>query len=412
MPEPIDIAFALRLPPEKAVEYFTAKGYKLTFRWSDMLAQAHAKAFTVAKVARMDVLQDIRGAVQKSLAEGQSLGQFRDNLEPTLKAKGWWGVQKMQDPLTGEEKNVQLGSPRRLRTIYRENLADAYVTGDFRAAQENSADRPYGQWHAVHDKSTRPSHMALDGKIFPLSDPFWKTHVPGKLDWGCRCYMTTLSEQELKDEGLKPSSSAGHMSEREVLVSRATGELRKVPVYKDPLTGTEIPAAVGRGYNPAEAAYQPDLDSYDYDIARDYVQGTVTGPGFGLFLAGKLGGQFPVAVLAEDFKNLIGAKSQTVLLNDAALLKNKAANPGLQAADYEYLPRLLSGRVAGSLVLQVGGVTRAFIKRGNSIYEATLQLLESGRSINLSALRRATLQEVELARSQGNILQDLWEARS
>jgi len=414
MPEQIDIAYALRLPPEKAIEYFTAKGYKLTHRWSDMLAEAHAKAFTVAKVARMDLLQDMRGAVQKPLSELQKLKQFRDNLEPTLKAKGWWGKQLVKDPLTGVEKPAQLGSPRRLATIYRENMIDAYVAGDWRSAQENSADRPYGQWHCRRHNS-RPSHIALDGKVFPLSDVFWKTHQPGKLDWGCNCWMTTLTEKEVKEKGLKVETAAGHMSEREVLVSKATGEIRKVPVYTDPLTGAEVAAGVGRGYNPAMAAYQPDLDAYDYDIARDYVQGSVTGPQFARFLEGKEAGQFPVAVLAEDFRNLIGTRSQAVIFNDAALARNKVAQPGLKPEDYQYVPRLLGGRVPGSVVIQIpvrgkGKMIVAFIKRGNTIYEATLDILEADRAVNLAGLRRASLKDMQTAREGGKVLQDLWEA--
>ncbi len=402
MPEPIDISYALRLPPEKAIEYFTAKGYKLTFRWSDMLAQAHAKAFTVAKVARMDVLMDIRGAVQKSLADGTTLSQFRDNLEPALKAKGWWGRQKMKDPLTGEEKMVQLGSPRRLKTIYRENLTDAYVTGDWQAAQENIADRPYGQWHCRKVRS-RASHIALDGKVFPLSDPFWKTHVPGKLDWGCHCWMTTLSEQDLKDDGLKPESSAGRMSEREVLVSKATGEMRKVPVYTDPATGTEVAAGLGRGYNPAMAAYQPDLNNYDYDIARDYIQGSVTGPHFGLFMEGKTGGEFPVAVLAEQFQKLIGAKSQTVLLSAETLAKNKIAHPELKLADYQGVQELLEN---APLVIQDGEFTIAFIRRGKEYFQAAVKATRSGETLFLTSLRQSSWEDAQRMIRRGKVIKD------
>lgn len=94
---------------------------------------AHAKAFAVAKVARLDILQDIRNAVDRALADGTTF-DIRDNLTPLLKAKGWWG----RDPVTG----AQMGSPHRLETIYRTNLQTAYMAGRHKDFRENADDRP------------------------------------------------------------------------------------------------------------------------------------------------------------------------------------------------------------------------------------------------------------------------------
>jgi uncharacterized protein with gpF-like domain len=70
MPQPVDLSFAFGLEPRAAVEYFRAKGYALTFNWDAMAAEAHARAFTVAKVMRMDVLTSIREELDRALAEG------------------------------------------------------------------------------------------------------------------------------------------------------------------------------------------------------------------------------------------------------------------------------------------------------------------------------------------------------
>jgi hypothetical protein len=40
--------------------------------------------------------------------------------------KGWWGKKEMTDPLTGKTVNAQLGSDRRLKTIYSVNMRSAY----------------------------------------------------------------------------------------------------------------------------------------------------------------------------------------------------------------------------------------------------------------------------------------------
>jgi len=401
MPDEINIAYALRLAPQKAMEYFNAKGYALSpSHWSEILAQAHAKAFTVARVARMDLLQDMHGALKKSLADGQTLKQFRDNIEPTLKAKGWWGKKTIKDPYTGKERVVQLGSPRRLRTIYQENMVDAYAAGDWQAAVENMDDRPYGQWHCRKVRS-RPSHIALDKKVFPLSDPFWKTHIPGKLDWGCHCSMTTLTAEEVREQKLTVESSAGRMSQREVTV-QATGQVVNVPVYTDPATGVSVAAGVGRGYNPAMAAYQPDLDAYHFDIARNYIQGAVTGPAFQRFYEGKSQEDFPVAVLAEQFRNVIGAKSQTVRLSAETLQKNKKHSE-LDISHYQGVQQIMEG---AQLIIKDGDFTIAFIRREDVIYQASVKATRSGETLFLTSLRRSTVEDAQRMIRSGRVIRN------
>ncbi|MFX8523792.1 phage head morphogenesis protein, partial [Acinetobacter baumannii] len=83
----------------------------------DVWQEEHADKFTVARSAGYDVLGDIYSAVQKALADGQTIQQATKDLTPILQAKGWWGKQWTTDPLTGERVVSQLGSERRLQTI-------------------------------------------------------------------------------------------------------------------------------------------------------------------------------------------------------------------------------------------------------------------------------------------------------
>jgi SPP1 gp7 family putative phage head morphogenesis protein len=246
---PTDLLYAIGLPPEKAIEYFKSKGYTFSWDWYDTWQEAHAKAFTVAKVMRMDVLQDIRGMVQVAIDKGITFQQFKKELELKLQAKGWWGRKVIGDE-TGA-KEVQLGSPHRLKTIYQTNLQTAYNAGRWKEQMENVDNRPYLQYVAVMDKRTRPAHAALNGKVFRADDPFWNTHYP-PLGFRCRCRCRALSGKNLKDRGLAVESSKGRLTEQEVLVSKKTGELRPVTVYRDPLTGKTIAPDVGFNYNPGK----------------------------------------------------------------------------------------------------------------------------------------------------------------
>jgi uncharacterized protein with gpF-like domain len=52
--------------------------------WQDMMRAEHDAAFTVAKMMDMDLLKDMRDAVEKAVAEGISFEDFRAEIEPTL----------------------------------------------------------------------------------------------------------------------------------------------------------------------------------------------------------------------------------------------------------------------------------------------------------------------------------------
>lgn len=77
------------VPPVDAVESFRAKGFHVGWDWRDTDAALHARSFTVAKAMRLDLLQDIRAALDKVIADGENFDGFVDRLEPTLRAKGW-----------------------------------------------------------------------------------------------------------------------------------------------------------------------------------------------------------------------------------------------------------------------------------------------------------------------------------
>jgi SPP1 gp7 family putative phage head morphogenesis protein len=258
MPQPVDLSFAFGLEPRAAVEYFRAKGYALTFNWDAMAAEAHARAFTVAKVMRMDVLTSIREELDRALAEGTTLEQFRTNLEPRLRTLGWWGRQVVERP-DGTAQMIDASSPHRLETIYRTNLQSSYMAGRFRDLSENTNERPYWQYVAVMDERTRPAHAALNGKIFRFDDPIWQTCWPPN-GYNCRCRVRALSEDDIKAKDLAPSSSGDHLS-KFTDTDPHTGEVFERVTYKAP--GMSTPFSPDRGFagNQGLSASVPEIDA-------------------------------------------------------------------------------------------------------------------------------------------------------
>ncbi|MAI62421.1 MAG: hypothetical protein CBB87_08095 [Micavibrio sp. TMED27] len=220
-------------PPKEAIDFFRKKGYKTSFSWQELWHEEHAYSFTVAKAMRADILQDIRTAMDEAIASGQTFKQFRENLEPTLADKGWWGRKVVLDPQTGEKKLVQLGSPRRLKTIYHTNIRSAYAAGSWQRIERTKRTRPYLRYVAVQDERTREQHKRWHNIILPVDHPFWSKHYPPN-GWGCRCVIQQLSKRDLDRRGLKITAETKIPRDTKNFTNKTTGEITKVPVGISP----------------------------------------------------------------------------------------------------------------------------------------------------------------------------------
>ena len=255
----------LDVPPEAAVAHFRAKGYHVGFDWRDTSAARHLSSFTVAKVAQIDLLEDIRKAVDEALAEGRTFEWFRKQLEPILRAKGWWGRKLMTDPLTGETAMVQLGSARRLRIIFDTNLRMAYARGRWEAIERLADVRPWLRYVAVLDQRTRPDHRAWHGTILPIDHPFWHTHYP-PCGWRCRCIVQQLSDADLERYGYSPSAEPPEdWDTTRPWHNARTGETVNVPVGIDP--GFQHNVGLLRADAPARAVLEARTATAAPDIA-------------------------------------------------------------------------------------------------------------------------------------------------
>lgn len=220
-PEEIKTIFGMQ--PEAAVAYLRQKGVTVSWDWQDMLDDAHATAFTVAKTAGMDVVNDIYGAVVKAAGHGQTLEQFRRELTPVLQAKGWWGRQEVPNPDTGEIQTVRLGSPHRLKTIYLTNMQSAYMAGRYAEMADAADTHPYWEYVAVNDNRTRETHRMMHGRVYAADDPIWDTMYP-PLDYRCRCRVRPLSRS--RGEGRVLPSPALETQTVDIGSNPYTGEAR------------------------------------------------------------------------------------------------------------------------------------------------------------------------------------------
>lgn len=209
----------LDMAPADAVRFFAAKGEALSWDYTDTWRGANARAFTVAKATSLDVLRTIRSEVARAVGTGQTFDAFKRALRPRLQDLGWWGRQEVLDADTGELSTVQLGSDRRLRTIYQTNVQTANMAGLYKRLSANAADRPYWRYTAVMDGRTRPAHAALHGRVWRWDDPVWEVIFP-PCGWGCRCRVVAMTESEFGALGVDLERGAGSIVELEVPIGR------------------------------------------------------------------------------------------------------------------------------------------------------------------------------------------------
>lgn len=351
------------LAPRDAIAALQARGRTLhpSFAWQDVWQETHAALFTVAKSAGHDVLRDIHAALVTALAEGRTVRQFADELEPLLKAKGWWGRGPALDPETGETVPAQLGSRRRLKTIFNVNMRVSYAAGQWASFERNKAVRPWLRYVAILDRTTRPEHAALHDTVLSVDDPAWSTWAP-PLGWNCRCTLQSLSARDLERMGDRAKRDAPAAKTRD-WTNRRTGEVVQVPEGIDPGWGhnpgrqgaeaarraaeklADLPpslasAAVRDPTWPAKALSEAFGDWLDRVLAKPHS----TGESFTV-------GALPVSV--TDFLSLEGVPmtSAAVTISDKAvfhILRDSKANRGrgISAAELRGLPASLQDPLA------------------------------------------------------------------
>ncbi|WP_151730348.1 phage head morphogenesis protein [Acinetobacter junii] len=242
------------LPPEDAISYLEKKGFKIGWDWHETLDDAHSKAFTVAKVARMDLLQDIRQSLITAMQQGQTLEQWKAGITPVLQEKGWWGKKTVINP-EGREQEVQLGSPRRLRTIYDTNMQSAFAAGRYKAMLAGSETRPYWEWRHITISNPRKQHVALNGRIFRYDDPFWSVAYPPS-EWGCKCRVIARSAREIDGREILDSDGYSSTITEHVGTDRNTGAdvIAKRTQFNIPTKDGNLTFAPAAGFNGSPAS--------------------------------------------------------------------------------------------------------------------------------------------------------------
>lgn len=158
-----------------------------TQRWDDMMRAAHDRAFMVAGAMKADLLNDLAGAVTRSIENGGTIESFRRDFDDIIERTGW---------------NYKGEKNWRTRTIYTTNMKSTYHAG--RLAQLNDPEllsvAPFRMYRHGGSAEPRPEHLKWDKIVRRADDPWWNTHYTPN-GWGCSCYVIAVSEATAKRMG-------------------------------------------------------------------------------------------------------------------------------------------------------------------------------------------------------------------
>lgn len=176
-----------RVPLAEAIEWFRARVPITPAGWRRLRTEARRRAFTVSRVASLDVILDVWRAIDQAVSQGTSLEEFQRAVTDKLE-RAWGGT--VQNP------------GHRIETIYRTNVQSAYSAGRWQQQTDPDvlAARPYWMYDALLDSRTSALCRGLHGTILPADHDFWKTRYPPN-HHGCRSGVRSLTEAGMRRRG-------------------------------------------------------------------------------------------------------------------------------------------------------------------------------------------------------------------
>lgn len=142
--------------------------------YGELQGLARQQAFSIAGLASLDQLTIVKNSLAAKLQSGQTFRQWQKEIT--------------------ESGTLDLPE-HRLDNIFRTNIQSNYNRGRWERFVAVKDTQPYLMYDAINDSRVRPSHLAMDGIIRPVDDPFWNTHAPLN-GYRCRCRLISLNERQ------------------------------------------------------------------------------------------------------------------------------------------------------------------------------------------------------------------------
>lgn len=124
--------------------------------------RARSSAATAQLIAKVREL--LEQELRRQLAEGVSLRSFQQAVPQIL-----------------EQQGLSALDPHRIETVFRTNMNAAYNAGRVKQIESTPALSATFQWlqyNAIIDGRQRPSHGAMNGRVYHRDSDVWKVWMP------------------------------------------------------------------------------------------------------------------------------------------------------------------------------------------------------------------------------------------
>lgn len=182
----------VRRPFNEAIGEFLGRKIVPKSLFTQLQAAARRRAFTVAGLAKKEMLRIAHDELTKAITEGAKLSDFAEQLARRFESAGWTTLSKSH-----------------VEVVFRNGVMGAYSDG--RRVQMSQPAvlkaRPFWQILGVRDDRARATHAAARNLVVRADDPFWqKSPTP----WGhnCRCRVVSRSQKDVERLGLKVVSGS------------------------------------------------------------------------------------------------------------------------------------------------------------------------------------------------------------
>lgn len=178
---------------EEAIKWFRSRLPKLSKKkLAALLKRLNDESTQWADKAQLDVVSEVWLALDKAIANGETLETFKKRIAPAVE-KAWGGTPKAE--------------PYRIENIFRTNVQRAYMAGHVAMLKDPDVleDRPFWRFSAVLDGATSEICRKCTGTILPASSVWWKTHQP-PLHFQCRSTIISMRADAAKKRGITKSA--------------------------------------------------------------------------------------------------------------------------------------------------------------------------------------------------------------
>ena len=155
-----------------------------------------------------------------------------------------------------------------LRVEYDTNRGNAVAAAQFGRYVSVKDLYPYWVYKGVMDARERPDHVALEGKVFLIGDPYGDSVFP-KNDWNCRCDGINADGRYLDDKGIRAQSEAQ---------SKALLEKYVDPQFRfNPYNQGTLPKDGHSYFEAMGSANEGDFNLFNLPPGRDQPKGDMEG---------------------------------------------------------------------------------------------------------------------------------------